>query len=151
MFEIRFANPSEADELSELASRSKSYWPYGNDYLDLCRAATHVTDRDVKDWPFIVSIQDGKICGFAAVSLVQGVQMLDHMWIEPGYIGKGLGRLLFERAVEEAKKLSWTEFEIASDPYAEKFYLKLGAYRIGEKESKIKPGFFLPLLRYEFK
>ena len=103
MFEIRFAEPNEAHELSELASRSKSYWPYEKSYLDLSRAATHVTANDIKDWPFIVIIEAERILGFAAVSLVQGVQMLDHLWIEPEFIGKGLGRILFERIVDEAK------------------------------------------------
>ncbi|MBX3033568.1 MAG: GNAT family N-acetyltransferase [Bdellovibrionaceae bacterium] len=146
--EVRYAKESEATELSDLASRSKAYWPYDQSYLDLCRSVTHVTPEDIGKWPFLVSELQDEICGFAAISIVQGVNMLDHLWIEPKFIGKGVGRLLFNRSVEEAARIGWKSFEIAADPYAEKFYLKMGAVRIGEKESKIKPGFFLPLLKF---
>jgi hypothetical protein len=50
--------------------------------------------------------------------------------------------------VASAKEIGWTRFTIASDPYAVGFYLKMGARRIGERESKIKKGFSLPLLEF---
>lgn len=148
--EIRRANPNEAYELSDLAGRSKSYWPYDEDYLRLCRSVTHVTKEDIKKWPFIVAVERNQIQGFAAVCEVNEERMLDHLWIDPECIGKGLGSLLFEEGVSAAKELGWSSFTIASDPYAENFYIKMGAARIGERESKIKKGFYLPLLKFDF-
>jgi predicted N-acetyltransferase YhbS len=76
--------------------------------------------------------------------------MFDHLWIDPPYIGQGLGRILFREGVAKAKGLGWTGFTIAADPYAEEFYKKMGAKRIGERESKLKKGFMLPLLEFNF-
>lgn len=149
-FKMRLAVRGEADVLSELASRSKAYWPYDPEYLQLCRSVTHVTEEDIQKWPFIVATQKTSICGFSAACEVKGERMLDHLWIDPSYIGKGLGRLLFLEGVARAKGLGWSSFTIASDPYAEAFYVKMGAKRIGEKESKLKKGFFLPLLELKF-
>jgi GNAT superfamily N-acetyltransferase len=111
---------------------------------------THVTAEDVKKWPFVVATENETLCGFSAVCEVKGEKMLDHLWIDPPYIGKGLGRVLFLEGVARAKELGWTGFTIASDPYAEAFYKKMGAIRIGERESKIKKGFYLPLLEFNF-
>ena len=100
------------------------------------------------EWPFQVAVDGGVICGFSAVALVKGERMLDHLWLEPSHIGRGLGRALFNLSVQDARAMGWDSFTIAADPYAEKFYLKMGAVRIGERESKIRKGFLLPLLRY---
>jgi len=148
-FIIRNATASEATLLSDLASRSKAHWPYDKEYLRLCQSVTHVTEDDLRCWPFRVAEFQNKVLGFAAVCPVKGEYMLDHLWIEPEWIGKNVGQALYQDAVRQAKKMGWTRFTIAADPYAEKFYLKMGAKRIGERESKVKPGFFLPLLEFE--
>jgi GNAT superfamily N-acetyltransferase len=146
--QFRRAFESEAQFLSDLSFRSKSHWPYDPEYLEMCRRATHVTADNIAEWPFQVAVEQKEIRGFSAVCLVKGERMLDHLWLEPSHIGKGLGRKLFGLSVGDAVAMGWTEFTIAADPYAENFYLKMGAVRVGERESKIKPGFFLPLLKY---
>ncbi|MBK9321504.1 MAG: GNAT family N-acetyltransferase [Bdellovibrionaceae bacterium] len=145
-FQIRGAEPFEAKYLSDLSARSKAYWPYDKEYLKQTAQVTHVTENDILSWHFRVAVYDGIILGFSGMAPVKNEYMLDHLWIEPDYIGKEIGHVLFEDAVLNAKKMGWTRFTIAADPYAERFYLKQGAKRIGERESKIKPGFFLPLL-----
>ncbi len=94
-FEIRYAKPSEASYLSDLASRSKSFWPYEASYLELCRSVTHVTEDAIAKWPFWVAVTEERIIGFSAVCDVKGENMLDHLWIEPEYVGKGVGEALF--------------------------------------------------------
>jgi predicted N-acetyltransferase YhbS len=147
-FHFRSAKPDEAKTLSELSARSKAHWPYDNEYLALAKSITHVYPEDIENWPHIVATDGETIFGFTAICEVQGEKMLDHLWIEPAHMRKGIGCSLFYKAIEEAKKLSWRSFTITSDPFAEPFYLKMGATRIGERESKIKTGFFLPLLEF---
>lgn len=149
-FVLRLAKEEEANQLSDLASRSKEHWPYDEAYLRQCRSVTHVTAKDILAWPFIVATENSNLCGFAAVCEIKGEKMLDHLWIDPPHIGKGLGRILFLKSVEITKSLGWTQFTIASDPYAKSFYLKMGARLIGQRESKIKKGFFFPLLEFTF-
>jgi GNAT superfamily N-acetyltransferase len=110
---------------------------------------THITAEYIRCWPVVVASEGDEILGFAAIRELKGENMLDQLWIEPKFIGKGFGRLLFLEAVQKAKALGWTKFTIASDPYAEAFYIKMGAVRIGERESWIKKGFFLPLLEHK--
>lgn len=146
---LRSAKIDENLILTKIAARSKAHWPYDQDYLDLCNQVTNVTPDDIREWPFTVAELNGEIVGFSGVAPVKEDFMLDHLWIEPKFIGQRLGKLLFEKAVQDARAMGWTKFLIASDPYAEKFYLKQGARRIGERESKVRPGFFLPLLEFD--
>ncbi|MBS1983725.1 MAG: GNAT family N-acetyltransferase [Bdellovibrionales bacterium] len=76
---------------------------------------------------------------------------MDHLWILPEFIGKSIGRCLFARAVEEARKLEWTEFWLAADPYAIGFYEKLGAVQLGTVQSRIKPDLFLPHMKFDLR
>jgi len=149
-FKLRPALEGEAKLLSDLAARSKAHWPYDPSYLSLVRSVIHITPEEIVKWPVIVGVQGTEICGFSAVATIQGANMLDHLWIDPKFIGKGLGRALFHESVRKAQDLGWKSFQVASDPHAEEFYLKMGAIRIGEKESKIKPGLMLPLLEFDF-
>ena len=145
---IRDAIPSEAKYLSDLTARSKSHWPYDQEYLKQAALATQVTEEDIRFWYFRVAESEGNILGFYGLAPVNNEYQLDHLWIEPKYIGQGIGKILFADAVLYAKKSGWTKFTIVADPYAENFYLKQGAQRIGKRESKIKPGFFLPVLEF---
>ena len=147
---LRMARADEAPLLTMIAARSKSHWPYDKAYLELCNQVTHVTEGDIQSWIFTVAENATQVMGFSGLAEVKSEPMLDHLWIEPEFIGYGIGARLFHDTVPKAKNLGWKSFLIASDPYAEKFYLKMGAKRIGERESEVRPGFFLPLLEYDF-
>jgi GNAT superfamily N-acetyltransferase len=68
--------------------------------------SVYVTAEDVGTWPFVVVAREGQICGFSAVCEVKGEKMLDHLWVDPPDIGKGLGRLLFLESIRNAKTLA---------------------------------------------
>jgi GNAT superfamily N-acetyltransferase len=131
--DVRLRRPrdGEAVLLSDLAGRSKTHWPYAEDYKALVRRAVHITEADATAWPVVVAEIAGEIVGFSSVAEVGGDRMLDHLWVEPEYIGRGLGRILFREALNDARSLGWNRLFIASDPYAEGFYLRMGARRVG--------------------
>jgi N-acetylglutamate synthase-like GNAT family acetyltransferase len=59
------------------------------------------------------------------------------MWVSPEHIGSGVGKALFIHAMRGAKGQNISEVEILSDPHAEDFYKKMGAYRTGESVSEV--------------
>ena len=148
---VRRAVVEEAKILTDLAWRSKSVWPYDLDYLEKSRPVIGVNANYISMWPVLVAEVDGQILGWGSIAEVKNDRWLDNLWIEPAAIKTmGLGRSLFRCLVNEAQGLGWTSFRIAADPYAEGFYLKMGATNIGSVESLVKPGFFLPLIEYKF-
>ncbi len=75
---------------------------------------------------------------------------LEHLWILPERIGQGIGRALFQHAVERAAARGATSLTIEADPHAEPFYLHMGATRVGAVTSEVDgQRRELPLLVYD--
>jgi nucleoside diphosphate kinase len=74
--------------------------------------------------------------------------MLDHLWLLPNAIGKGISNRAFKEIEKECLRLGIRKFSVVSDPNAEGFYLHQGAKRIVEVES-IPQKRMLPKLIYK--
>ena len=55
----------------------------------------------------------------------------------------------WRRAVEAAASLGCQVLEWETDPHAEPFYERMGAVRVGQRESSLFPGRMLPVMRYK--
>jgi GNAT superfamily N-acetyltransferase len=67
------------------------------------------------------------------------------MFLDPEWIGRGLGRQMWTDAIQRARHARFDELLIESDRFAEPFYLATGAERIGGTPSPVD-GAPLPLL-----
>ncbi len=155
---IRRVEP-DADEcrlLSNLAIRSKAYWNYNEEFLNACRDELTVRPEFVQDNPTFVIECDGRITGFYSIGQVLDKRddnrcELDYLFVEPKWIGKGLGRRLIEHAKVEARRIGYDLLEIQGDPNAEPFYLAVGAEKIGKRESLSVKGRYLPVYEIDLR
>lgn len=146
---IRRAEAAEASLLTELALRSKAHWGYDPEFIEDCRADLTITPAYVSANPVYVATEGQEIAGFYSL-LGRGEDCeLDFLYVEPGQIGSGCGRLLWRHAVEESRRLGFRRIFIQSDPFAETFYRAMGAKRVGECESAVRAGRLLPLMRFD--
>lgn len=53
--------------------------------------------------------------------------MLDHLWVVPEKFGTGIGRALFQHALQQAEALGAEFLELEADPHAVGFYERMGA------------------------
>jgi GNAT superfamily N-acetyltransferase len=149
-FQIRSATEDEATILTDLAMRSKAYWPYDRDFLQKCRPALEIDVAAIADGLVHVITNAGQILGYYAFSRSKEIPDMVAFFVDPKWIGKGLGNKLWNHAVEFCRAQKWTFFQLEADPYAaEKFYYKVGCKKIGEVESTVKAGRMLPLLRFD--
>jgi GNAT superfamily N-acetyltransferase len=145
---IRPAEPDEAQALTELTLRSKAHWGYDPAFMEAVREELTLTRATITDQEVFVLEERGIVAGFYAL-IVRGRQaQLSMLFVDPPAIGRGFGRALFEHAAREARALGATGMMIESDPFAEKFYLALGAARIGEAPSGSIAGRMLPRMRF---
>ena len=145
---IRPASAGEARLLSDLALRSKAHWGYDAEFLEACRAELTISEDYIRRAPVFVLEEDGRVAGFYGLR-EQGTELeLLYLFIEPTAIGSGHGRKLWDHAVETAARLGFQKISIESDPYAEAFYLAMGARRVGEVSSSAQAGRTLPLLEF---
>jgi GNAT superfamily N-acetyltransferase len=162
-FAIRAARPEEAAELGALAVRSKAHWGYGEAFMDACREElvipadqvtrrrtyVAVSDTGVRDEAVAVSepaLEPGRILAFGTIEGEPPAGELGMLFVEPAFIGRGVGGALFSHLAAIATELGFRRLTIASDPNAEAFYLARGAVRIGAVPSGSIPGRSLPLL-----
>ncbi len=125
------ASVGDAEALSALALRSKSHWGYPESWLEEWRPQLTISGETIASSPVFVARAGEAILGFYALEVRGATAALDHLWIDPPAIGRGVGRLLFEHARAEAASHGCSLLEIDSDPNAEPFYEAMGAVRVG--------------------
>lgn len=150
-FWIREAVPDDADRLTHIAYAAKAHWGYDAASIDQWAGPLTVTKDYITANPvFVMCDPKGFQVGFSSLLWDQGRWELDHMWVDPAYMGRGLGRRLFERAVEEARLRGADWVWILSDPFAETFYLHMGARRIGDWPTVVDGvSRIIPVMAYE--
>jgi GNAT superfamily N-acetyltransferase len=144
---IRRARPEEAAGLRELAHRSKSYWPYSAEFLEMVRPMLQLDEADVAAHEVWVLERAGRVIGWHRVTLHGKRAELEDLWLEPEHIGTGLGRVLFEHARSVAVTAHATALEWDADPYAQGFYETMGGEEIGRTPSAVLTGRTLPRMR----
>lgn len=142
----RAARASEGELLTGLACAAKAHWGYPPELMALWVDDLGVSPEFIEENHVICAERDGEVIGFAAVCEEDGGFELEHLWVRPDCMRRGVGSGLLGEIVGHLRSLGATSVRIVSDPHAEGFYLELGARRIGEKESSKRPGRFLPVL-----
>lgn len=144
---IRKARREEAGILTDLSMRSKAYWGYDDAFMAACTEALRVPEDAIEKYSTYVAEDGGRVAGYFMLIVEDDKGYLESLFVEPEYIGHGLGKLLWDELMEVAKEAGVYEFTIDADPHAEGFYIRMGAEKEGEKESSVFKGRMLPRLR----
>ena len=145
---MRDADPGQADSLTELLVRSLGHWGHPDNFPDLVQQVAtedRVTPEYIEHNVVRVLVDDGTTVGFYGLEHHDEYDELKYMFLEPGYIGSGNGRALWDDViarVEPSRRL-----RIVSDPMAKDFYAAMGA-RL-ERDIEVAPGFVLGLMWFE--
>jgi GNAT superfamily N-acetyltransferase len=126
------ALPEDAAKLSSIARAAKGHWGYPESWLRQWDGVLTLSPASVAEHPTHALVADDGILGFFALLLRGAEAQLDHLWVRPSAMGRGLGRRLFEFAEEAALSAGARTLKVESDPHAEGFYLRMGARRCGE-------------------
>ena len=125
---LRRARPEEAGALEALQNRSATHWGYPEGYFDWAGDARDIPESYVRDNTVYVLVDpDGRRLGFYGFTEEGDDLLLDKMFVDLDEIGRGLGRVLWEHAVETARDLGVRDFVIGADPNAAPFYEAMGA------------------------
>jgi N-acetylglutamate synthase-like GNAT family acetyltransferase len=146
--EIRRALPGEAANLSALALRSKAHWGYDAAFMDACRAPLTVAPETIAKCPFYVLDEGGTITGFYGLSGQPPRGEIEFLFVEPGSVRSGRGQRLARHFLVLARSMGFEEMDVSADPFAEGFYVTMGARRIAEVPSDAIPNRLIPRLRF---
>jgi GNAT superfamily N-acetyltransferase len=145
--EIRRAVPTDSERATELARLAKAHWGYPAEWLERWHDALSITAGDIERHRTFVAMLDGQVVGVCQLQEGEVGAILEHVWVDPQVHGKGVGRALVEHATSAARGV----IAVVADPNAERFYIKLGAKRVGDVSAPMPgaPSRKLPLLEFD--
>jgi GNAT superfamily N-acetyltransferase len=124
---LRAVRPADHERVRELTLDSKAHWGYDRDFVR--RWAEGLSfDTPYERW---VMEADGEVVAWAAlIPPRDGVAVLDDLWVDPAWLGRGVGTQLFRQAAERARELGATRLEWGAEPNAVGFYEKAGGRKL---------------------
>ncbi len=136
--------------LTALCVRSKAHWGYDAEFMRLSAASLRVSSADIALGRVLVAA-DGKdrAIGVASVMPEGDHADLGLLFVDPSFLGRGVGRVLFEAAVRVAGIFGARTLTILADPNAAPFYERMGARFLRNAPSDAIPGRALPLYEYD--
>jgi GNAT superfamily N-acetyltransferase len=132
---IRRAVADDAAALTAIAHAAKRHWGYPEAWIALWQRDLTVAPAFVERHPVYGAVEVDRLVGFYALLFAGADCELEHFWVVPERMGAGVGRALFEHALERCRAIDARRLWINADPNAEGFYRKLGARRVGEVPS----------------
>jgi len=129
---IRPADPNEWERLREIAVAAKAHWGYDPGRVEEWAAQGDFSPEGLRAKDFYVAEADGQAVAFASLIPNGEVCFLDDLWVEPEWIGKGVGSRLFRFAEKRAAEGGARRLEWEAELHAVGFYERMGARRLGE-------------------
>jgi GNAT superfamily N-acetyltransferase len=128
---IRPARLDEQERLREIAEAAKSHWGYEPDLVRRWARSIRFTAVGQETY---VAEADGAAVAWAAIDPKEVVIWLADLWVEPPWIGKGVGSLLFRHCLERARQLGGQSMEWEAEPHSVGFYERVGARYLRDGE-----------------
>ena len=153
---IRQAKISEAKSLTEISLSAKKYWDYPDEYFCIWRDELTIDQAYIrKNRVFVYEKTTNPVAFCSLVHLDTELKLpfcqlkrgwwLDHMFVLPSHIGKGIGTEMFAFLIDYCCTQRIGSIQILADPHARLFYEKMGCRYLGETASSI-PGRTTPYL-----
>lgn len=140
----------DAATLTRIAFAAKRHWGYPERWRVGWAHLLTIEPALIAEKETYAACLDGRSVGFYVLSVGCGRMSLDHLWVLPEAMGRGIGRALFGHAVDRARALGGGSLEIESDPNAVGFYERLGACRVATRVTELEgQPRELPVLVYE--
>ena len=131
------ATPDQSKILTQIAFAAKRHWGYPEQWIQLWLPLLTVTPAFIEEHETYFAWTDGIPVGFCAISVEGERVSVEHLWVLPEHMGKGIGAELFSFMYSRCKELGARVLEIESDPNAQGFYECMGAKWVGQVVGEI--------------
>jgi GNAT superfamily N-acetyltransferase len=116
--------------------------------MERCRAALTVDPAAIRAGDVFVATDGDRPVGLHQTEGPSGAVLeLVLLYVEPAWIGRGVGRALLHHAATLARRRGAEALSILADPHAAAFYRSQGAIQVGDAPSDAIAGRMLPLFR----
>jgi GNAT superfamily N-acetyltransferase len=133
---IRPCDASEGARLKEIAIASKGFWGYEPERVREWADSGDFSSQRMREMNVFVAESGGRVVAWAGLIPRGDVAWLEDLWVEPDWIGKGVGGRLFRHAAEQARQGGATTMEWEAEPNALGFYERMGGKPVRESVSE---------------
>lgn len=167
MVHIEKARPEHADVLTDIAISAKRHWNYPERWIKIWLPSLTISTDYISQNETWVAVVDEKPVGFYSLAdtaiarrvfsptkqsqllcsrLLRSLPLprndgdslwLDNLWVLPDFMGKGIGKQLFQHVLDRSRIFGASTLKIEADPNAQSFYEKMGAQKVGEHHSQV--------------
>jgi GNAT superfamily N-acetyltransferase len=131
------AKPEDAEALTQIAHAAKRHWGYPDRWIEAWRDILTMRPEFIAANVAYCAMEEDRAVGFYLLTTENDGIHLDHLWILPAAMHRGIGRALFEHAVAQTRDLGFRKIKIEADPNAEGFYQRVGACRVGVNSTEM--------------
>ena len=131
---VRDGREQDFARLREIAVDAKAHWGYDRAQVEDWAKQGDFEPESLRARLVYVAEADGRAVGWAALIPRGEVGWLEDLWVEPAWIGRGVGRILFEHVADRARGLGAKRLEWEAEPNATGFYQRMGAAYVRDSE-----------------
>ena len=131
------ATPDQAETLTRIAVAAKRHWGYPERWIQIWSPLLTISPEFIETNDTYVACINEKPVGFCAISIEEEKASVEHLWVLPDFMGKGIGTALFGHMLSRCKALGVRVLKIESDPNAQGFYERMGAKIVGERIGEV--------------
>jgi GNAT superfamily N-acetyltransferase len=124
---VRAGTEDDFARLREIAVEAKAHWGYDRSRVEEWARHGDFETESLRAREVYLAEADGAAIGWAALIMRGEVGWLEDLWVDPPWIGRGVGRLLFEHVAGRARELGARRLEWEAEPNATGFYRRMGA------------------------
>ena len=132
MILIRRASLEDAKQLTYITITSKRYWNYPEKWIQLWLPQLTISPQYISENEVWIAAKNKKSVAYYSLKYDGEYLWLDNLWVLPEHTGQGIGRTLFQHALERSGARGVSILKIEADPNAQRFYEKMGAHKVGE-------------------
>lgn len=129
--------PQHASLLTEITISAKRHWNYPEEWIQEWIPAMTISSEYISANEVWAAVKEDKPIAYYSLAQNDEGLWLDNLWVLPEYIGQGIGKALFEHALERCKIKEVSVLKIEADPNAQSFYKKMGAKKVSEHHTQI--------------
>lgn len=134
---IERARTEHASELTTIAISAKRHWNYPERWFEIWLPLLTISPDYISRNETWVAVVDTTMAGFYSLHKDGESLWLDNLWVLPEFMGKGIGKQLFQHALDRSRVFGASSLGIESEPNAQSFYEKMGAQKVGEHHSQV--------------
>jgi GNAT superfamily N-acetyltransferase len=131
------AKPEHADALTKITLAAKRHWNYPEHWMQIWLPMLVILPDYISTHETWMAQVNSRPVAYYSLKQTANELWLDNLWVLPEHMGRGIGKQLFQHAIERGCSYGASVLKIEADPNAESFYKRMGAKKIDEHHGEV--------------